>query len=326
MTPRNPKIVALAGGVGGAKLADGLAQLLREDLTVIVNTGDDFEHLGLHISPDLDTVMYTLAGVANPVQGWGIAGETWTFMDQVSRLGGADWFRLGDRDLATHAIRTGRLKAGDTLTNVTADLCSALGIAARVFPMSDDAVRTTIHSGDRVLAFQDYFVRLRCEVPVTGLSYQGADSARLNPVIAALAAAEPPSAVIICPSNPYLSIEPILAVRGMRQWLAGLGVPVIAVSPIVGGVAIKGPAAKIMRELGAVASATSVADRYRGLISGIVIDQVDRELRAEIEAMGMGVMATQTVMSSAEDRASLARDCLAFAATLSGAGSRAEAR
>lgn len=316
MNEANTKIVALAGGVGGAKLADGLAQVLHDGLTVIVNTGDDFEHLGLHISPDLDTVMYTLAGIANPVLGWGIAGETWTFMEQVSSLGGADWFRLGDRDLATHAIRTSRLKAGDTLSEITRDLCAAFQIAARVLPMTDDAVRTAVHSGDRVLAFQDYFVRLRCEVPVTQLSYQGAESARLNPGLATLTGDGAPTAVVICPSNPYLSIEPILAVPGMRGWIAGLGVPVIAVSPIVGGAAIKGPAAKIMHELGADVSAAGVADRYHGLIDGIVIDHVDRELRAEIEARGISVTVTQTVMASAVDRVNLARDCLAFAETL----------
>jgi LPPG:FO 2-phospho-L-lactate transferase len=309
-------VVALAGGVGGAKLADGLMQVLRERLTVIVNTGDDFEHLGLHISPDLDTVMYTLSGVADPVQGWGIAGETWAFMDQISRLGGANWFRLGDRDLATHVTRTARLKAGDTLTKSTADLCRAFAIAARVLPVTDDAVRTVIHSGDHVLDFQDYFVRLRCDVPVTKLSYRGAEIARLNPEIVGMSGAAAPTAVVICPSNPYLSIEPILAVPGMRQWLSGLNVPIVAVSPIVGGAAIKGPAAKIMRELGVAVSATTVAERYRGLIHGLVIDQVDQPLCAAIEATGIAVKVTQTVMRSPADRKNLARDCLSFAATL----------
>jgi LPPG:FO 2-phospho-L-lactate transferase len=318
VTSNGKTIVALAGGVGGAKLADGLAQLLHGDLTVIVNTGDDFEHLGLHISPDLDTVMYTLAGVADPVHGWGIAGETWTFMDQVSRLGGAEWFRLGDRDLATHAIRTSRLKVGDTLTTITADLCRAFGIAARVLPMTDDAVRTMVLSGDRAFAFQDYFVRLRCDVPVTRLTYQGAAASRLNPQIAAIDRAAPPAAIVICPSNPYLSIDPILAVSGLRPWLDGLGVPVVAVSPIIGGAAVKGPAAKIMRELGVKVSAASVARHYRGLVRGIVIDHADQALRDEIEAMGIAVMVTQTLMSSAHDRANLAHDCLALAETLTG--------
>src|SRR5579872_1653801 len=175
-----PRVLALAGGVGGAKLAFGLAQLLSEQLTVLVNTGDDFEHLGMHLSPDLDTVMYTLAGIANPVTGWGLAGETWTFMEQVEKLGGPTWFRLGDRDLATHALRTQRLRDGDALTAITRDLCRALGVKSAVLPMSDDRVRTIIHSGEGQLAFQDYFVRLKCAAPVTRLSFDGAKSAKVN--------------------------------------------------------------------------------------------------------------------------------------------------
>lgn len=310
------KIVALAGGVGGAKLADGLAQIAGESVTVVVNTGDDFEHLGLQISPDLDTVMYTLAGIANREQGWGLAGETWAFMDQIARLGGLDWFRLGDRDIATHAIRTSRLKAGVTLTDITSDLCRSLGIKARVLPMSDDTVRTIVHSGERALAFQDYFVRLRCEVEVTGISYAGAEMARLNPAIARMSGGKVPSAIVICPSNPYLSIDPILAVPGMREWMRSLDVPVIAVSPIVGGSAIKGPAAKMMRELGVLPSAVTVAERYRGLVTGFVIDEVDRHLRADIEAIGMVVKIAPIVMLSSDDRVNLARDCLSFAQEL----------
>ncbi len=319
------KVVALAGGVGGAKLADGLARVLGEKLTVIVNTGDDFEHLGLHISPDIDTVMYTLAGIANPEQGWGLAGETWAFMEQISRLEGPDWFRLGDRDLATHAIRTSRLKAGATLTTITTDICRALGIASRVLPMSDDAVRTVIHSGDKALAFQDYFVRLRCEVPVTRLSYDGAEAARINAAIETMRGPDAPSAVIICPSNPYLSIDPILAVPGLRDWLKAIHVPVIAVSPIVGGAAIKGPAAKIMRELGVAASAAAVAEHYRGLIDGFVIDEVDGHLLANIASTGTTVKVAPTVMRSTDDRVGLARDCLSFAHDLISGVSRAQA-
>jgi LPPG:FO 2-phospho-L-lactate transferase len=309
-------IVALAGGVGGAKLADGLARLLGPKLAVVVNTADDFEHLGLSISPDLDTVMYTLAGIANFEQGWGLDGENWNFMAQVARLGGPDWFRLGDRDLATHAIRTQRLRRGDTLSAITADLCRALGIEARILPMSDDPVRTIVHSGERALPFQDYFVRLRCEVPVTRLSLQGVERARLSPAIAELRGAEAPEAIILCPSNPFLSIDPILAVQGMREWVAGSGAPVLAVSPIVGGAAIKGPAAKIMQELGLTVSAASVARHYRGLIAGFVIDEADAALRAEIESEGIAVRVVPTVMRSREDRAQLARDCLSFAEAL----------
>jgi len=305
-------VVALAGGVGGAKLADGLARLLGARLTVVVNTGDDFEHLGLHISPDLDTVMYTLAGIANPHTGWGIAGETWNFMGEIARLGGPAWFRLGDRDLATHAVRTGRLRAGETLTAVTAALCRALDIAPALVPMSDDPVRTMIRTKSGELPFQHYFVRLACAVPVTGIRYDGAEAAVLNP---ALAQARP-VAIVICPSNPYLSIDPILGVPGMRAWMTAQRVPVVAVSPIVGGAAIKGPAAKIMGELGVPVTAAAVARHYAGVIDGIVIDAADAGLAAEIEAAGIAVKIAPAVMRAAADRVSLARACLAFAGEL----------
>jgi LPPG:FO 2-phospho-L-lactate transferase len=298
-------VVGLAGGVGGAKLADGLAQLLRERLTVIVNTGDDFTHLGLHISPDLDTVMYTLAGIANPQTGWGIAGETWNFLRHIERLGGPAWFRLGDRDLATHVLRTERLAAGDTHTAVTAALCRALGITATLLPMSDNPVRTIIRSDDGELPFQDYFVRLACAVSVRSIRYDGAPAARLNAALARL----DPAAIVICPSNPYLSVDPILAVPGMRAWLRAQGCPIVAVSPIVGGAAIKGPAAKIMAELGAPASALGIARHYAGLADGLVIDTTDAGLAPEIAAEGMAVKVTPTVMSNPEHRVALARLC-----------------
>jgi LPPG:FO 2-phospho-L-lactate transferase len=319
--PADPssRIVALAGGVGGAKLADGLARLLGDRLTVVVNTGDDFEHLGLHIAPDLDTVMYTLAGIANSQTGWGIAGESWNFMDQVARIGGPTWFRLGDRDLATHALRTQRLRAGHTLTAITAELCAALGIAAAVVPMSDDPVRTMVQGPDGELPFQDYFVRLACAVPVSGIRFDGAAAARINPVLAGL---DGPAAIVICPSNPYLSVDPILAVPGMRMWMKARGVPIVAVSPIVGGAAIKGPAAKIMQELGVAASAATVARHYAGLIDGIVIDEVDAGLRAEIEAEGVAACVAPTVMRNGDDRVTLAGTCLDFAAEIAQASGR----
>jgi LPPG:FO 2-phospho-L-lactate transferase len=313
------RILALAGGVGGAKLADGLARIAGERLTVLVNTGDDFEHLGLHVSPDLDTVMYTLAGIANPDTGWGIAGETWNFMAQTARLGGPEWFRLGDRDLATHVTRTQRLRAGATLTAVTADLCGALKIVPTVMPMSDDPVRTTIQTDGGELAFQDYFVRLACAVPVTGIRYHGAAAARRNPSLARL---DGLSAIIICPSNPYLSVDPILGLPGMPQWLAGHNVPVIAVSPIVGGAAIKGPAAKIMAELGVPVSAAAVARHYRGLIDGIVIDTADAGLAAQIVADGTAVRVVPAVMRGTEDRVALAQACLDFAHEIADSGGR----
>jgi LPPG:FO 2-phospho-L-lactate transferase len=237
-------------------------------------------------------------------------------MEQVARLGGPTWFRLGDRDLATNALRTARLRAGDGLGAITADLCRALGIAARIVPMSDDPVRTLVHSGSETHAFQDYFVRLRCEVPLSGLTYQGAATARMHPAITALRGDAALAAVVICPSNPYLSVAPILAVPGLRELIGGLGVPIVAVSPIVGGVAIKGPAAKIMQELGLEASAAAIARHYRGLVDGLVIDDSDASLRGTIEADGMRVLVTPTVMRSPEDRVALARDCLDFAAAL----------
>jgi LPPG:FO 2-phospho-L-lactate transferase len=313
----NPRhVLALAGGVGGAKLVAGLAALLDERLTVLVNTGDDFEHLGLHISPDLDTIVYTLAGIANPATGWGVAEETWAFMDQVEQLGGPTWFRLGDRDLATHVIRTERLRRGDTLTAVTADLCRAFNVRPTVLPMTDDRLRTIIHSGDQALAFQDYFVRQKCAPPISRLSFEGAASARINPRLDDLQRADGLLVIIICPSNPWLSIDPILAVPGLRNRLKELGVPVVAVSPIVGGRAIKGPTTKIMGELGLQPSAIAVAQHYVGLVDGFVIDRLDAASGDHIASLGIAVHGAPTVMRTMEDRVALARQCLIFAATL----------
>ena len=308
-------VVALAGGVGGAKLADGLARLVGERLTVIVNTGDDFTHLGLHVSPDLDTVMYTLAGIANPQTGWGIAGESWNFLAQIERLGGPNWFRLGDRDLATHVLRTQRLAAGENHTAVTAALGGALGVAATLLPMSDDPVRTIICTDEGELPFQDYFVRLACAVAVRSIRYDGASAARLNP---ALAAIRDLSAIVICPSNPYLSVDPILAVPEMRAWLRAQRRPIVAVSPIVGGAAIKGPAAKIMAELGAPVSAVGIARHYAGVVHGLVIDTADAALAPGIVTEGMAVKVTPTVMAGPEQRVALGRTCLAFADEIAG--------
>lgn len=313
---RPQRVLALAGGVGGAKLAAGLAVLLGERLTVLVNTGDDFEHLGLHISPDLDTVVYTLAGMANPATGWGLAGETWTFMEQIERLGGPTWFRLGDRDLATHVFRTERLRRGDTLTAATADLCRAFQLRPAVLPMTDDRVRTLIHSGDQTIAFQDYFVRQQCAPPVSRLSFAGAAAARITPRFDELEHGDGLGAIIICPSNPWLSIDPILAVPDMRSRLKALGAPIVAISPIVGGRAIKGPTAKIMRELGLQPSAAAVAQYYAGLIDGFVIDRLDAANSDDIAALGIAVHMAPTVMRTTDDRVALAGECLAFAGAL----------
>jgi len=309
-------IVALAGGVGGAKLADGLAAIVGRELTVVVNTADDFEHLDLHISPDLDTVMYTLAGLANPETGWGIAGDTWSFLDQVVRLGGPAWFRLGDRDLATHIVRSKRLRGGERLTAITLDLCRRLGIVARVLPMSDEPIRTVVETPAGPLAFQKYFVERRCEPVATGFVFEGAGSARATDEVHAALTQSGLEAIVICPSNPFVSIDPILAVTGLRDLLRARGVPIVAVSPIIAGAAVKGPAAKMMRELGLDVSAASVAAHYRGLVDGMIIDAADADLAGRIETMGFRVQVAPTLMRSSADRRELAGVCLDFAARI----------
>ncbi len=306
-------IVALAGGVGGAKLAHGLAQILPpEHLTIVVNTGDDFEHLGLHIAPDLDTVMYTLAGLANPETGWGQRDETWNFLDALGRMGAPTWFRLGDRDLATHVERTRRLRAGEPLSAVTAALCGALGVGPRLLPMSDAPVRTRVDTDEGELAFQEYFVHRRCEPRVRAVRFAGAAAASPGPAV--FAALEAAAVVIVCPSNPFLSVDPILSLRGVRDVLAGK--PVVAVSPIVGGQAVKGPAAKMLAELNLEVSAAAVAAHYAGLAAGFVLDQVDAGLRPAVAAHIPHVCVTDTLMHTDADRARLARETLAFAQTL----------
>lgn len=309
------KVLALAGGVGGAKLAMGLAGVLpAETLTVAVNTADDFEHLGFAISPDLDTVMYTLAGLANPETGWGRRGESWTVMEALGPLGGATWFRLGDKDLATHIERTRRLRAGESLGAVTADLAQALGVKPALVPMSDDPVRTMVTTADRgELGFQDWFVRLHCEPIVKSLRFAGAETARPHPALLDMAGLR---AVIFCPSNPFVSVGPILALPGVRNALATAKIPRIAVTPIVGGQAIKGPAAKMLAELGHEVSALGVARYYRGLIDGFVLDQEDKALAKEIEAVGMRVLVADTMMRTDDDKRRVAAATLAFADTL----------
>ncbi|MFQ5409460.1 MAG: 2-phospho-L-lactate transferase [Anaerolineales bacterium] len=310
------KVVALAGGVGGAKLAHGLAELLPAGrLTVVVNTADDFEHLGLHISPDLDTVMYTLAGVNNPDTGWGLVGESWHFMEALERLGGETWFSLGDRDLATHVERTRRLRAGAALTAITADYCTRLGVSARIIPMTDDPVRTLVHGPEGQLAFQEYFVRLHCQPRVSGFEFAGIAAARPQPIF--LAALEQADAIVLCPSNPYVSIDPILQLPGVRARLRARRAPLVAVSPIVGGEALKGPAAKMMRELNMEPSAQAVAEHYGDLLDGFVVDTLDADLAPGIEASGLAVRVANSIMYSLDDKIQLAAAVLDFAKSLS---------
>jgi LPPG:FO 2-phospho-L-lactate transferase len=300
------KLVALAGGVGGAKLVHGLAQILPpENLTVIVNTGDDFEHYGLYICPDMDTVCYTLAGLANPETGWGRAGESWLAIENARKLGGPDWFNLGDQDLGTHLERTRRLNEGQPLSKITHDFCQAWGIQQTVLPMSDDAVRTIVETDEGELSFQDYFVRRRCEPEVRGFHFEGLEKAGAAPW--ALEAIRSADAVIICPSNPWVSIDPILAIAGFRQAIEAK--TVVAVSPIIGGKSVKGPAAKMYAELGIQPSALAVSEHYRGLLSGFVIDQIDAELA---NSVGIPTLTTDTLMNLLTKRAQLAGDVLHF--------------
>jgi LPPG:FO 2-phospho-L-lactate transferase len=309
--------VALSGGVGGAKLALGLSRILAPaQLDIIVNTGDDFEHLGLMICPDLDTLTYTLAGLNNTETGWGRAGETWTFMTSLRALGGESWFQLGDGDLAIHVERTRRLAAGEPLSRVTAELTARLGIEFSVIPMSDDPVRTFVETAAGALAFQHYFVRDQCAPEVTGFEFRGAKTATPSPMALGALADPALDAVVICPSNPFISIDPILAVPGLRGAIEDAAAPVIAVSPIVGGKAIKGPTAKMMLELGVTQSAASVARHYDGLIDGFVLDSEDAASGDEIRALGLDVLTTNTVMQSLEDRVSLAANVLEFATKL----------
>lgn len=305
-------ILALAGGVGGAKLADGLARSLDpRELVIAVNTGDDFEHLGLRVSPDLDTVMYTLAGIANPVTGWGQAGESWAFMEALERLGGPGWFRLGDRDLATHVERTQRLGRGESLSQVTRGLCERLGVRQALVPMSDEPVPTRVRTEAGWLDFQHYFVREQCRPALGAIEYQGAESARPSIELRAALDSLELEGVVICPSNPYLSVAPILALPGVSDALQACRT-VVAVSPIVGGEAIKGPAAKIMRELGAEPTALGIARYYARLVDILVIDRADAALVPEIEALGLRAVACDTIMRDAEERARLARECISL--------------
>lgn len=332
------RVLALSGGVGGAKLALGLAHELlpvvcrpggepdadhaqksAQPLHVLVNTADDFEHLGLHISPDIDTLLYTLSGLSDPQQGWGLADESFAALEALQRLGGESWFRLGDKDLATHLLRRTGLSAGHSLSAVTSDLVRRHGIAVPVHPMSDDPVRTRVMTAQGELAFQHYFVRERCEPEVTGFRFAGIEAAAPNPAVMSLLQQDVFSAVVICPSNPFVSIDPILQLEGLWPVLRDCSARVILVSPIVAGMAIKGPAAKMMAELQMPVTALGVAQhyaqRYPGLVDYFVIDQSDVTLAPDIAQTEMAVDVTTTVMKTLEDKQRLARRVLELAAS-----------
>jgi LPPG:FO 2-phospho-L-lactate transferase len=312
----NGHVLALCGGIGGAKLALGLYHVLPpHGLTVVVNTGDDFEHLGLHVSPDLDTVLYTLAGWSDPVRGWGRADETWQFMEALEVLGGPEWFRLGDRDLAMHSLRTLWLQQGKTLTAFAQHVGQRMGIDAHILPMSDDPVRTMVDTVEGSFAFQNYFVELRCAPVVTGIRFMGSERALPSPELLRTFARPDLAAIVICPSNPYLSIDPLLSVVGLRMALSAATAPVIAVSPLIGGKAVKGPTSKIMAELGIATTAQAIAAHYRGLLDGLVIDESDA---AEMPQLEIRTEITSTLMRDMDDRQRLARDVLLFADKIAG--------
>lgn len=299
-------VIALAGGVGAARLLRGLVQLIQpQNLVIVGNTGDDVELYGLHISPDLDIVMYTLAGIVDEAKGWGVSGDTFNCLDMLSKLGYETWFKLGDRDLAIHIVRTKLVKNGVTLSQATAELCRMLGVKAKLIPMTNEPVRTRVVSGKLRLEFQEYFVKRGTRDEVTDVSFEGAEKARPAPgVLEAIKEAE---RVVICPSNPILSIAPILSISMIRNELRNTKAYIVGVSPIVGGKAIKGPADKIMTSMGLEASAYGVAKFYEDFLDHLIIDKVDEHQKERIEGLGVKVTVTDTIMRSLEDSVRLAR-------------------
>lgn len=311
------RVVALCGGVGGAKLALGLARVVPPGaLSVIVNTGDDFDHLGLRVCPDLDTVTYTLAGLADPVQGWGLAGETRAFMSALTRLGGEDWFMLGDQDLATHVSRSWHLARGGTLTGFAAEMARRLGVDRPILPMSDQPVRTVVATDVGDLPFQDYFVRRRCAPSVRAIRYAGAAEAAPAPDALAALTRDDLELIVICPSNPWLSIGPMLAMPALRAAIEAARCPVVSVSPIVGGAAVKGPTAKIMAELGLEVTARAVADYYGPLVDGHLIDERDAGEIGALRRAGWMAEAAPTLMSDTATKTTLAARVLRFGQSL----------
>ena len=303
----------MTGGVGGAKLALGLTHVLKpNEVQFLVNVGDDFEHLGLPISPDIDTLLYTLSGLSDQVQGWGRAGESWSTMEALEHLGGETWFRLGDKDIALHLLRRSLFDSGMSLTQVVEHVARQFGISHTILPVSDDPIRTVVQCELGDLPFQEYFVRHQCEPKVTSFSFDGADNAKLNKKLVL----DKVSGVILCPSNPYLSIDPMLSLRELRDFLINTEVPVVAVSPIVGGKAMKGPTAKIMRELEIPSTSLNVAEHFSGLLDGFVIDAIDRKETQRIQNNALQVLVCNTVMNSLEDRIQLAECTVQFLRSL----------
>lgn len=307
-----PRFIVLSGGVGGARFAAGMQAALPEpeDLAVIVNTGDDFDHLGLRIMPDVDTMLYTLADLENRAQGWGRRDETRNFMAATEQLGGPGWFMLGDRDLALHVHRTEALRRGVTPTALVEEVAARFGIGAQVRPMTDQPVATRVSTDEGELDFQDYFVRRRCAPIVRSLRFAGIDVAQPSAAVAAALRSDRLEAIFIAPSNPYLSVDPILHLPGLRDLIRAAAVPVVAISPVIAGGAIKGPAAKMMAEMGLTPSARTVAAHYEGLIDGFVLDAQDQALA---EAIALPTLVTDTIMRDQATRRRLAEACIAFA-------------
>lgn len=317
MTRDSERYLAICGGVGGAKLALGLSRVLDpSQLTVVVNTGDDFDHLGLLICPDIDTVSYTLAGIVDPQQGWGRSNESWNALAEVERLDGETWFRLGDRDLGLHLVRRALLDRGMSLSAVTAHIARRLGIAQEILPMSDHPVRTEVETDQGYLAFQHYFVRERCKPRVRSIRFAGSQSARPAGGFIRALRDSALKGVIICPSNPFLSIDPILSLPGVPEALSDTGVPVIAVSPVVGGRAIKGPTAKIMQELGLPVTVEAVADHYAGMLTGLIVDHCDKDSARTLEGR-LAIHCCNTIMTNTEHKITLAGQVLEFISSLS---------
>lgn len=320
MATAKQKLAVLSGGVGGAKLVLGLAQIMPpENLSVIANTGDDFDHLGLRICPDIDTLIYTLSGLANPDTGWGLRDESWDYMKALQALGGEAWFRLGDRDLAMHVKRRDLLLGGQTLNETTRRLAGDLGVKVAILPMSDDPIHTYIETDNGELAFQDYFVRLQAQPAARAIHYRSTGTARASSTVTEALTDPELNGVIISPSNPWLSIAPILAAAGVESCLLNSNAPVTALSPIVAGKAIKGPTAKLMQELGITTGVTGIAEHYRNIIDGLIIDEQDRNSKAAIEQMGIQVAVTDTIMNDLADKTRLAKFVAEFSAELGAA-------